>query len=72
MGANEQQHKALIVNRVSAANFIALTTILKPGDNVFALAPAGGSSHPSTVRPIAMAGAEFQQFHSIDELEQAW
>ncbi|HZO14698.1 MAG TPA: hypothetical protein VFB62_15600 [Polyangiaceae bacterium] len=72
MGADEQRHKALIVNRVSAANFIALTTILKPGDKVFAFAPAGGSSHPSTVRPIAMAGAEFQQFHSIDELENAW
>jgi L-seryl-tRNA(Ser) seleniumtransferase len=72
MGANEQQHKALIVNRVSAANFIALTTILKPGDTVFALAPAGGTSHPSTVRPITMAGAELQQFHAIDELEQAW
>ena len=72
MGADEQRHKALIVNRVSAANFIALTTILKPGDKVFALAPAGGASHPSTVRPIAMAGAEFQQFHSIDELEHAW
>lgn len=72
MGADEKRHKALIVNRVSAANFIALTTILAPGDTVFALAPAGGSSHPSTVRPIAMAGAEFQQFHSIDALEKAW
>src|SRR5215211_6200120 len=72
MGADETRHKALIVNRVSAANFIALTTILKPGDIVFALAPAGGASHPSTVRPIAMVGAEFQQFHAIDELEQAW
>jgi L-seryl-tRNA(Ser) seleniumtransferase len=72
MGADPQRHKALIVNRVSAANFIALTTILAPGDKVFALAPAGGTSHPSTVRPIAMAGAELQQFHSIDELEQAW
>jgi L-seryl-tRNA(Ser) seleniumtransferase len=72
MGADETRHKALIVNRVSAANFIALTTILKAGDKVFALAPAGGSSHPSTVRPIAMAGADFHQFHSIDELENAW
>jgi L-seryl-tRNA(Ser) seleniumtransferase len=72
MGADPQRHQALIVNRVSAANFIALTTILKPGDKVFALAPAGGTSHPSTVRPIAMAGAELQQFHAIDELERAW
>jgi L-seryl-tRNA(Ser) seleniumtransferase len=72
MGADEKQHRALIVNRVSAANFIALTTILKPGDKVLALAPAGGSCHPSTVRPISMAGADFQQFHSIDELEKAW
>lgn len=72
MGADPQRHTALIVNRVSAANFIALTTILKPGDKVLALAPAGGTCHPSTVRPIAMAGAHFQQFHSIDELEKAW
>ncbi len=72
MGADPQQHRALIVNRVSAANFIALTTLLKRGDKVLALAPAGGASHPSTVRPIAMAGAQFEQFHSIDELEKAW
>ena len=72
MGADPARHKALIVNRVSAANFIALTTILKPGDSVLALAPAGGSCHPSTVRPISMAGAQFQQFHAIDELEKAW
>lgn len=72
MGADPKRHTAIIVNRVSAANFIALTTILKPGDKVLALAPAGGTCHPSTVRPIAMAGAELQQFHSIDELEKAW
>ena len=72
MGADPQRHAALIVNRVSAANFIALTTILKPGDVVFALAPAGGTSHPSTVRPIAMAGAELQQFHAFADLERAW
>jgi L-seryl-tRNA(Ser) seleniumtransferase len=72
MGADPGRHKALIVNRVSAANFIALTTLLKPGDTVLALAPEGGSCHPSTVRPIAMAGAEFRQFHSIGDLERAW
>ncbi|HEX2829806.1 MAG TPA: hypothetical protein VHP37_25895 [Burkholderiales bacterium] len=72
MGADPERHRALIVNRVSAANFIALTTILKPGDTVLALAPKGGTCHPSTVRPIAMAGADFQQFHSIDDLERAW
>lgn len=72
MGADETRHRALIINRVSAANFIALTTILKAGDKVYALAPAGGSCHPSTVRPISMAGAQFQQFHAIDELERAW
>lgn len=72
MGADPARHKAIIVNRVSAANFIALTTILKPGDRVLALAPANGSSHPSTVRPISMAGASFEQFHAIADLEKAW
>jgi L-seryl-tRNA(Ser) seleniumtransferase len=72
MGADPERHRALIVNRVSAANFIALTTILKPGDKVLALAPKGGTCHPSTVRPIAMAGADFEQFHAIDDLERAW
>ena len=61
-----------VINRVSAANFIALTTILKAGDKVYALAPAGGSCHPSTVRPISMAGAAFRQFHAIDDLEREW
>jgi L-seryl-tRNA(Ser) seleniumtransferase len=72
MGGDPAQHAALILNRVSAANFIALTTLLARGDRVFALAPVGGSSHPSTVRPIAMAGAELAEFHTCAELEAAW
>lgn len=72
MGGNPDTHTALILNRVSAANFIALTTILKPRDVVFAFAPAGGVSHPSTVRPISMAGAELKEFHAYAELETAW
>jgi L-seryl-tRNA(Ser) seleniumtransferase len=72
MGADPTRHRALILNRVSAANFIALSTVLSRGDRVFAFAPAGGSTHPSAVRPIGMVGATFTQFHSIDELERAW
>ena len=72
MGADPTRHKALIINRVSAANFIALSTILARGDRVYAFAPAGGSTHPSAVRPITMAGAEFKQFHSIDDLAGEW
>jgi L-seryl-tRNA(Ser) seleniumtransferase len=72
MGADPSKHTALILNRVSAANFIALTTLLRKGDRVFAFAPAGGASHPSTVRPISMAGAELREFHSCADLKKAW
>ena len=72
MGADPVRHRALIINRVSAANFIALTTILARGDRVYALAPAGGSTHPSAVRPVSMAGAVFRQFNAINDLETAW
>jgi L-seryl-tRNA(Ser) seleniumtransferase len=72
MGAEPSKHAALILNRVSAANFIALTTLLRKGERVFAFAPAGGASHPSTVRPISMAGAELREFHSYAELKKAW
>src|SRR3954468_4849368 len=72
MGADPARHSAIILNRVSAANFIALTTILKPGDRVLALAPLNGVSHPSTVRPISMAGARLEEFHTYAELEKAW
>jgi L-seryl-tRNA(Ser) seleniumtransferase len=72
MGADPATHSAIIITRVSAANFIALTTILKRGDRVLALAPANGVSHPSTVRPISMAGAELTEFHAYAELEKAW
>jgi L-seryl-tRNA(Ser) seleniumtransferase len=72
MGADPAQHQALILNRVSAANFIALTTILAPGDHAFGYAPAGGVTHPSAVRPIAMAGAKFKEFFSFADLEKAW
>lgn len=72
MGADPARHGALILNRVSAANFIALTTVLKRGARVFAFAPAGGQTHPSAVRPIAMAGADLTEFHSYAELAEAW
>ena len=72
MGADPGHHGALILNRVSAANFLALTTVLQAGDRVLALAPAGGVTHPSAVRPIAMAGARFTEFFSYAELEDAW
>ena len=44
MGGDPARHGALILNRVSAANFVALTTLLEPGDAVFAFAPVGGAS----------------------------
>ena len=72
MGANPETHCALILNRVSAANFVALTTLLKRGDRVLALSPPNGVCHPSTTRPITMAGADYQEFHSYAELEKAW
>lgn len=72
MGADPARHRALILNRVSAANFIALTTLLANGDRVLGFAPAGGVTHPSVVRPIAMAGARFQEFFSYADLERAW
>ena len=72
MGADPAKHKALVLNRVSAANFIALTTVLHAGDRVFGYAPAGGVTHPSCVRPIVMAGAEFREFFAFADLERAW
>ncbi len=72
MGADPARHAALILNRVSAANFIALTTLLKRGARVFAFAPTGGQTHPSAVRPISMVGADFREFHSYAELAKAW
>jgi len=72
MGADAARHAALILNRVSAANFIALTTLLERGDRVLALAPAGGVTHPSVTRPIAMAGATLEEVHDLEALERAW
>ncbi len=72
MGADPAKYRALILNRVSAANFIVLTTVLSSGDRVFGFAPAGGVTHPSAVRPISMAGARFRDFHSFADLEKAW
>lgn len=72
MGANPDTHDALILNRVSAGNFLALSTLAKAGDKVYALAPPGGVTHPSCVRPLSMVGAEFHQFHTADDLEKKW
>lgn len=72
MGGDPARHDALILNRVSAANFLALTTVLARGDRVLALAPAGGVTHPSVTRPIDMAGATLEEFHEVDALTAAW
>jgi L-seryl-tRNA(Ser) seleniumtransferase len=72
MGGNPEQHAALILNRVSAASFISLTTILQAGDRVFALAPQGGITHPSALRPISMVGANFTEVHTFADLETVW
>jgi L-seryl-tRNA(Ser) seleniumtransferase len=72
MGGDPARHRALILNRVSAANFIALTTLLRKGDRVFAFAPGGGVTHPSAVRPVSMVGADFREFHAFADLKQAW
>src|SRR5258706_428883 len=72
MGADPAKHSAIIINRVSAANFVALTTLLKRGDRVLALSPLNGVCHPSTTRPITMAGGDYQEFHSSAELEREW
>jgi L-seryl-tRNA(Ser) seleniumtransferase len=72
MGADADRCDALILNRVSAANFIALTTLTQRGDKVYALAAPGGVTHPSCVRPLALVGVEFKEFHSNAELEREW
>ena len=72
MGADKSRHSALILNRVSAANFIALTTLVGKGDRVYAFAPGGGATHPSAARPIAMAGGDLREFHTYADLANAW
>ena len=72
MAADPETHGALILNRVSAANFISLTTIAGYGDKVYALTPPGGVTHPSCVRPLSTVGAEVTQVHTLAELERTW
>ena len=72
MSADPATHDALILNRVSAANFVALTTIVAAGDRVLGLAPVGGITHPSVRRPLATVGAAFEELHTLADLERAW
>ena len=72
MGGDPARHDALILNRVSAANFLALTTVLARGDRVMSLVPAGGVTHPSVTRPVDMAGAALEEFHDLETLASAW
>ena len=60
MGADADRCDALILNRVSAANFIALTTLTQRGDKVYALA-APGRRHASVVcTPPCARGSRIQ------------
>lgn len=72
MGGDPAIHDALVLNRVSAANFVTLTTLLAAGDRVVALVPRGGTTHPSVRRPIAMAGATLDEVDDLDALDRAW
>ena len=60
MGADPARHQALILNRVSAANFIALTTILAPGDRAFGLAPSEISADTCSARRALMASTSLR------------
>lgn len=57
MGGNEDEHDIMLVNRLTAAIFVANLVMVRPGETVIGV--SAGYSHPAVTRAVAHCGAKF-------------
>ncbi|MGE3536688.1 MAG: hypothetical protein AB7N91_04515 [Candidatus Tectimicrobiota bacterium] len=70
IGAQPQQHSAVMCNRVSAAMLAVMLGTLQPGERVLSLVPHG-RSHPSIQQAVEVMGGTFHEVQGLQALERA-
>jgi len=68
LGGDPARHGGLIMNRVSAATFALMGSVLRPGDVVLSVVPAG-RAHPSVERAVSFCGGTLHEVIGPHALE---
>jgi L-seryl-tRNA(Ser) seleniumtransferase len=69
MGGNGDHHDIMLLNRMTAALWLAADVMIEPGDHVIGVSPR--YSHPAVVRAVAQAGGHFIDTAGVDAFEKA-
>lgn len=69
MGGSSHHHDIMLLNRLTAALWLAADAMIAPGDNVIGVSPR--YSHPAVVRAVADAGGHFVDTTGVDAFERA-
>ena len=70
MGADPKYHDAVVCNRVTAGMIGIMLALVKKGDRVLSLVPAG-RSHPSVQKAVELAGGSIREVQGMAALEEA-
>jgi len=68
LGADPARHDVMLLNRQTAALWLAARVMLRPGDRVVGASPT--YSHPAVVRAVADAGAELIDVAGLEAFER--
>lgn len=66
LGGTPDRDDVLVTNRLTAAIFVAMQTLVQPGSTVIGVSP--GYSHPAVVRAVRSAGGRLVETRRADEL----
>lgn len=69
MGGSSHHHDIMLLNRLTAALWLAADAMIAPGDNVIGVSPR--YSHPAVVRAVAAAGGHFIDTTGVHAFEKA-
>jgi L-seryl-tRNA(Ser) seleniumtransferase len=69
LGGDPERDDVLVTNRLTAAIFVAMQVLVRPGDTVVGVSP--GYSHPAVVRAVRAAGGQLVETHDAGELAEA-
>lgn len=69
LGGDPQRHDVMLLNRQTAALWLAANVTLKAGDRVIGVSPS--YSHPAVTRAVADAGAELRDTAGVAAFERA-
>jgi L-seryl-tRNA(Ser) seleniumtransferase len=69
LGGNASRHDIMMLNRLTAALWLAADVMIEPGDKVIGVSPR--YSHPAVVRAVAHAGGTFFDTAGVHAFEEA-